>query len=236
MKQAPKPASGLLLIDKPRGKTSFSLVGILRKLLSVKTIGHAGTLDPMATGVMVMLVGKDYTRRSQEFMGHDKEYEAEITLGSTTDTYDAEGIVQTTSTIIPTLEELQTALNRFQGEVAQVPPMFSAKKVQGKKLYDLARKGIEIERRPCLVNLKTILLTYNYPIIRLLIQCSKGTYIRSIAHDLGQILNSGAYLSALKRTKSGQFYLQDCLPGHLVFNFPLDESRQYVLTHLRDCL
>lgn len=232
MKQAPSLPSGILLIDKPKGKTSFSLVAVLRKLLKVKTIGHAGTLDPMATGVMVMLIGKEYTRRSNELTGHDKEYEAEITLGAISDTYDAEGVIETCSSSIPTLESLQAALTHFQGAVEQIPPMFSAKKINGQKLYDLARQGINIERKPCPVTLKTTLLSYTYPQVRLLIQCSKGTYIRSIAHDLGQILQCGAYLSKLIRTKSGQFQLEDCLPGQYVFDLSVDQSRQHVLEKL----
>lgn len=203
--------AGLLLIDKPKGRTSFSLVGELRRRLGVKCIGHAGTLDPFATGVMVMLVGKEYTKLSDRFLSCHKEYLAEIYLGSATDTYDCEGAVTFSSFIVPTLEEIELALLSFQGMIQQLPPMYSAKKIQGKKLYELARKGKEIERPFANVSLTTKLIHYHYPYLHLKIECSKGTYIRSVAHDLGQNLKCGAHLTNLQRTKSGTFHLSDCL-------------------------
>lgn len=223
---------GILLIDKPKGKTSFSLVSLLRKLLRVKTIGHAGTLDPMATGVMVLLVGKKYTAQSMALTGQDKEYEATITLGTTTDSYDAEGTVVATSRHIPSVEEVAQALQYFNGTIEQIPPMFSAKKVDGKKLYDLARKGQEVERKPVSITLKTTLLDYAYPFVKLHIACSKGTYIRSIAHELGERLSCGGHLSALVRTRSGSFNLPNCVSGKSLFEAPLEEARQLALAHL----
>lgn len=208
---------GLLVIDKPKFKTSFSLVSALRRLTKIKTIGHAGTLDPFATGVMVMLVGKHYTRQSEQFMNQDKEYLATVFLGVETDTYDTEGSVVLTDPYVPSLSEVEEALCHFQGKIFQIPPMFSAKKVEGKKLYELARKGIEIERAPVQIELKTTLLSYNYPEIKLKIECSKGTYIRTLAYDLGKKLKTVAHLSALVRTRSGQFHLKDCLNGELLF-------------------
>lgn len=232
MMQNPQmPREGLFLIDKPKGKTSFSLVSLLRKLLNVKTVGHAGTLDPMATGVMVLLVGKKYTTQSQSLTGHDKAYEAEVTLGITTDTYDAEGETTKTSPLVPTLEELKEALLKFQGTIEQTPPMFSAKKINGKKLYDLARAGQEVARAPCSITLTTTLLEYQYPKIRLKVECSKGTYVRSIAHDLGELLNCGAHLSGLIRTKSGPFLLENCLSGQKLFEAPLEEARLQLAAH-----
>lgn len=219
------PPEGIYLIDKPKGKTSFSLVSLLRKLLNVKTIGHAGTLDPMATGVMVLLVGKKFTTQSDTLTGQDKAYEAEITLGITTDSYDAEGETTKTSPLIPTPEQLKEVLLKFQGTIQQTPPMFSAKKINGQKLYDLARAGKEVERAPCTITLKTTLLDYQYPIVRLKVDCSKGTYIRSIAHDLGELLGSGAHLSGLIRTKSGPFLIENCLSGQKLFEAPLEEAR-----------
>lgn len=211
------PSEGILLIDKPKGKTAFDLVAILRRKLKVKTIGHAGTLDPMATGVMVMLVGRNYTKRSNQLLSADKEYIGQICLGIETDTYDAEGSTLKTSEKVPTLEEVQLALESFQGEVLQIPPMYSAKKINGQKLYELARKGKTIERPPQRVKLHTELLHYAYPHIDVKITCSKGTYIRSIAQDLGALLGCGAHLSALVRTRSGNYRLSECINGEKLY-------------------
>lgn len=210
------PTAGILLINKPKNKTSFSLVGALRRLLKIQKIGHAGTLDPFATGVMVMLVGKQYTRLSNTFLDADKEYVAKVLLGVETDSYDCDGQVTRTSDKIPSTLELTQALTHFSGDIEQTPPMFSAKKVKGKKLYELARKGITIERAAVKVHIKTELLSYDYPIVNLRIQCSKGTYIRSIAHDLGTMLGCGAHLIDLQRTRSGSFKIDDCLDGALL--------------------
>jgi len=205
------PTCGILIVDKAVGKTSFSLVSLLRKLTSVRKIGHAGTLDPFATGVMVMLIGANYTRRSEEFMSHDKEYLATAMLGISTTTYDCEGEETARSSHVPSLDEIEQALKHFQGKILQVPPMFSAKKIQGQKLYHLARKGIEVERQAVPVELWTQLLAYEYPYLRLKIRCSKGTYIRSLAHDLGNLLHTGAHLSALTRSRSGPFSLDQAI-------------------------
>jgi tRNA pseudouridine55 synthase len=202
---------GILLVDKPKGPSSFSLVQTLRKRLGIKKIGHAGTLDPFATGVMVMLIGRRYTRLSDRFLCNDKEYLAEVCLGITTDTYDSEGIVIAQSPHIPSLEDILQKLKLFQGEIDQIPPMYSAKKQQGKKLYELARKGIEVEREPVKVTLQTHLIHYEYPRLDLRITCSKGTYIRSLAYDLGMMLGCGAHLTNLRRTRSGKFNLEDCI-------------------------
>lgn len=204
--------NGILLIDKEKGSTSFHLVSLLRKKTHIETIGHAGTLDPFATGVMVLLIGRPFTRLSEQFLNSDKQYRATLHLGVATDSYDIDGQVTSRSDLIPTLSQIELALSSFQGELLQVPPMFSAKKIGGKKLCDLARKGISVERQPVLVRLKITLLSYTYPHLELLVDCSKGTYIRSLAHDLGQALGCGAHLSALQRTKSGSFTLAMCLP------------------------
>jgi tRNA pseudouridine55 synthase len=215
---APGEAQGFLLVNKPLSKTSFSLVSALRKCLGVKKIGHAGTLDPAATGVMVMLIGKAYTKLSDRLLMQDKEYQAVVHLGISTDSYDAEGKILATSDYIPSEKELTLALESFQGTILQVPPMFSAKKIGGKKLYELARKGKEVERPAVEVTLKTTLLSYSYPHATLLIHCSKGTYIRSVAHDLGQALGCGGHLSSLQRLRSGPFCLHDCIDGELLFD------------------
>ncbi len=207
------PFFGLALLDKPKDKTSFYLVSFLRRLTNVRCIGHAGTLDPFATGLMVMLIGRPYTKLSNRFLLSDKEYSAKICLGSTTDSYDVDGETKSTSDKKPTLLEIEALLPEFQGEILQCPPMFSAKKVNGKKLYELARKGIEIKRESKKVRVEIDLISYNYPYLKLNVKCSSGTYIRSIAHDLGQRLGCGAYLETLVRTKVGPFSLnesQDC--------------------------
>ena len=228
-----EPIEGVLLVDKPKGKTSFSLIGVLRKILNVQKIGHAGTLDPMATGVMVILIGKRFTTLSDQLLTRDKEYVAEITLGVTTDTYDAEGIQVTESSFVPTKEALEEALKSFQGKVEQTPPMFSAKKQNGKKLYELARQGQVVEREKVTLEMSTQLIAYEYPKITLSVACSKGTYVRSIAHDLGQMLGSGAHLSGLVRSKSGSFSIGECIQGSLLFEAPLPEAKKIVLDNLR---
>lgn len=203
--------SGILVVNKAAGNTSFSLVSLLRKLTGERKIGHAGTLDPFATGVMVMLIGPAYTRLSEQFINHDKEYLTTVQLGIATTTYDCEGEVTSESTLIPELSEIEKALENFQGEIQQIPPMFSAKKIKGQKLYHLARKGVEIERPPALVKVWTQILAYEYPYLRLRVRCSKGTYIRSLAHDLGVLLKTGAHLAALQRSRSGPFTLEQSI-------------------------
>jgi tRNA pseudouridine55 synthase len=223
----PNPTSaphGVLFVDKPVGKTSFSLVAGLRRRLGVKKIGHCGTLDPLASGLMVLLVGRDYTRLADQYLAQDKEYTATIRLGTTTDSYDAEGQVTATSDICPTLEEVQTALAHFQGTIQQVPPMFSAKKQGGKKLYELARKGITVERPPVEVTLTVEILRYAYPEIDMRIACTKGTYVRSVAHDLGVILGCGAHLSGLRRTRSGAFHIDQAISGAHFDSLPIEET------------
>lgn len=216
---------GILLVNKPQGKTSFSLVRQLRKLTGVKKIGHAGTLDPFATGVMVMLIGKSYTVRSDSLLLQEKEYVGEVVLGASTDTYDCDGKVVANSKKVPSQEEVGEALAHFQGEIEQIPPMFSAKKFKGKKLYELARAGQEVERQPAKVHVITHLVSYSYPKLVLRITCSKGTYIRSIAHELGVMLGCGAYLSELQRTRSGEFLLSDCIDGTLLDLLDFDVMR-----------
>lgn len=209
---------GILLVDKPKGKTSFSLVSALRRKTGIRKIGHAGTLDPFATGVMVMLVGSKFTKLADQYISHDKEYWGQIRLGITTDSYDCDGAVVATSPHIPSKEDLQRALLSFQGTIPQTPPMFSAKKIEGKKLYELARKGIEVKRKEVLVTVKTTLLSYAYPFVEIEVSCSKGTYVRSIAHDLGNLLGCGAHLADLRRLRSGPFLLRDCIDGALLYS------------------
>lgn len=212
-----RPPEGIIILDKPEGQLSFGLVSFLRRFTNQSKIGHAGTLDPFATGVMVMLLGAPFTRLSAQFLNDDKEYVGTITLGIETDSYDRDGVIIAKSLEVPTLEELKSALAFFQGKVEQIPPMFSAKKIGGKKLCDLARKGKVVDRAAVTVEMHTELLAYEYPYIRIKVSCSKGTYIRSIAHDLGKILGTGAHLSSLRRTRSGKYHIEQAVsPSFLV--------------------
>lgn len=228
MKLEAPPVEGILLLNKPKGITSFGLVARLRRILGVKKIGHAGTLDPFATGVMVMLIGRNYTRLSDSFLCNDKEYVAELRFGQTTDTYDNEGEILAESDVVPSREALETVIAEYQGEIMQTPPMFSAKKVGGKKLCDLARKGQEVERKAVPVTVETTLLSYNYPHAVIRVAASKGTYIRSIGHEIGQKLGCGAHLSELQRIRSGKFPIDDCVS----VNFD-DATKEDVLPYLR---
>ncbi|SCA62951.1 tRNA pseudouridine synthase B [Chlamydiales bacterium SCGC AG-110-M15] len=207
---------GILLINKPKGHSSFSLIRTLRRRLNIRKIGHAGTLDPFATGVMIYLIGRDFTRKSDLFLNQDKEYIADVHLGVSTDTFDTEGKVTAYSEKVPTYDEVMNAITHFQGDIEQIPPMYSAKKVNGKKLCDLAREGKTAPRKPIYVKVETEILAYDYPNLRIQVNCSKGTYIRSIADELGAILGCGAHLSDLTRIRSGQFCLDDCLDGDLL--------------------
>jgi tRNA pseudouridine55 synthase len=163
-----------------------------------------------------MLIGRKYTQKSNEFLCCDKQYLATIQLGSTTDSYDIDGQVLSQNPYIPSLEEVEKAIGSFQGQIEQIPPMFSAKKVAGKKLYELARIGIAIERAPVKVHLQIKLIRYQYPMLEIEVSCSKGTYIRSLAHDIGHALTCGAHLFELTRTRSGSFHLNECISQDLL--------------------
>jgi tRNA pseudouridine55 synthase len=200
--KAPEPF-GFLVVDKPQGMTSHDVVSKVRRGIQVKRIGHAGTLDPMATGVLVLCIGTA-TRLSEYVMDSTKVYTTHVRIGIETDTYDADGQVTAThDTSHITLADVETALSHFQGQVSQIPPMYSAIKQGGKKLYDLAREGKEVERQPRTVHMTTSLLDAQLPDLILRVECSAGTYIRSIAHDLGAMLGVGAHLTALRRDSSG---------------------------------
>lgn len=200
---------GILLVNKPQGITSHDVVYKLRRIFHIKKIGHAGTLDPMATGLLVMLVGKA-TKVSQFLMSMDKEYVGTIRLGQSTDSQDAEGEILEERPVpelraADVLQEIKT----FIGDQYQTPPMFSAKKVNGQALYKLARKGQTIEREPRVINIaKFEMPRFESPEIDFLIACSKGTYVRTIAHDLGERLGCGGHLCRLHRTGVGQFRVE----------------------------
>ena len=208
----------VFLIDKPLDWTSFDAVkrvriGILRRLQRKKIkVGHAGTLDPLATGVLLLCTGKA-TKRIEELQKHTKEYEAEITLGATTPSYDMEHPVDATFPYEHiTREMVENTLKQFIGDIAQRPPLFSACKVDGKRAYDLARKGSDMQLEPKQIRIDNIeLLEFDLPKIRIRVTCGKGTYIRSLARDIGEALESGAYLSELTRTRVGEFKLTDCI-------------------------
>ena len=208
----------VLFFDKPLGWTSFKVVGHARyhicKRLGVKKlkVGHAGTLDPLATGVMIVCTGKA-TKRIEEFQYHTKEYVADIRLGATTPSYDLEHEIDATyPTELITRELVEATLQQFVGEIQQVPPAFSACMVNGTRAYDLARKGEEVELKPKLLVIDEIeLLECQLPDIRVRVVCSKGTYIRALARDIGEALQSGAHLTALRRTRVGDVRVEDCM-------------------------
>lgn len=202
---------GILLVDKPVNKSSFACVAAARRRLGVKKIGHGGTLDPFATGLIVLLVGRNYTKRAGEFLEGNKEYQATALLGVATDSYDCDGVEQARSELIPTLTEVEAVLSRFQGAIEQIPPMFSAKKIAGTRLYELARKGITVERKASLVHVTCRIIRYSYPELEFHVTCSKGTYIRSLAHDIGIALGSYAHLTKLRRLSSGPFSLSNAI-------------------------
>lgn len=205
----PEPArSGILVVDKPAGRTSHDVVQAVRRASGVRRVGHAGTLDPLATGVLVVCLGSA-TRVIEEIQSAPKSYTARILLGVSTTTYDAEGeVVDRRDAADVTREAAIDALSRFRGVIEQVPPMYSAVKHQGRRLYDLARKGLEVERAARPVTVHAVELTdWQPPELELRMRVSSGTYVRSIAHDLGQDLGVGAHLVALRRTAVGRFDL-----------------------------
>ena len=219
-----------MYFNKPLGWTSFKVVGHVRyhicRRMGVKKlkVGHAGTLDPLATGVMIVCTGKA-TKRIEEFQYHTKEYVADIRLGATTPSFDLEHEIDATyPTEHITRELVEETLQRFKGEIQQVPPAFSACMVNGKRAYDLARKGKEVDLKPKLLVIDEIeLLQCNLPDIRVRVVCSKGTYIRALARDIGVALGSGAHLTALQRTRVGNVRLEDCLDP-LVFRDWIDRQ------------
>lgn len=203
--------SGILLVDKPAGWTSHDVVGRLRRMTGQRRIGHSGTLDPMATGLLVVFLGR--ATRAVEFAeGHDKAYTALLRPGVVTDTLDTTGAVLATSPERPTRSELESALGAFRGEIEQLPPMYSALKYNGKKLYEIARAGGEVERKPRPVTIYRLECTGERDGDFVLeVECSKGTYIRTLCDDIGRALGCGACMSGLRRTRAGGFDVRDAL-------------------------
>ncbi len=213
---------GLLLLDKPKTWTSFDVVNYVRKIVATAEgkkpknckVGHTGTLDPLATGLLVLLVGKDYTRRAAEFSKLDKTYEVTMMLGQTSTTGDEEGKKQVTGDRKPDNRELEAVLEQFTGEIMQTPPAYSAMKINGERAYKLARAGkaVELAARPTTIYTNT-LTSYNYPFVTFTSRVSSGTYIRSLVSDMGVALETGAYMSDLRRTTVGEFTIADaCSP------------------------
>jgi len=221
---------GVLLVDKPADHTSHDVIARLRGKLKMKRIGHAGTLDPMATGVLIVLVGKA-TRVSQYLMSVDKEYTGTISLGKVTTTQDAEGEMLETRPVPPFTEaEIRAAMKTFVGDQYQTPPMYSAIKIDGVPLYKKARQGEEVEREPRFIRVSSFDLTrFSSPEIDFILRCSKGTYVRTIGHDLGQKLGCGAHLSKLRRTGSGKFTIGQCLTLDEIQAMPLPDIEKRLL-------
>ncbi len=213
--QAVKNAiSGVLVVDKPVGLTSHDIVEIVRRGTGIRRAGHTGTLDPRASGVLVILVGPA-VRLSEFVSAADKRYQAIIRLGGSTDTFDADGrFTHTSSTPVNiTEEQFEKALKNFIGQIEQTPPPFSAVKVHGRKAYDMAREGETVDLQPRIINVYHLeVLEWAPPEVVIDVHCSSGTYVRSLANDLGNVLGCGAYLVGLRRTKSGRFSLRDATP------------------------
>jgi len=221
--------NGVLLVDKGQDMTSHDVVAVARRCLNMKKIGHCGTLDPMATGMLILVLGTA-TRLSDLLMSEDKEYVGTITLGKTTNTQDAEGETVEEKPVPAdlTLDQVKAAFDTLKGDFYQMPPMVSAIKIDGVPLYKLARKGIEVVREPRFVRVYDYEITrFEPPQIDFRVVCSKGFYVRTYAHDIGQKLGCGAHLSALRRTRSGHFKL---LPGkHATFSMLKEGRRDEVL-------
>ncbi len=226
-----EPTDGALLIDKPPGFTSHDVVNVIRRKLDMKRVGHCGTLDPSATGLLIVVTGKG-TKLSERLMGDDKAYDGCIRFGETTDSYDADGNTVDTLPIPPlTVEELNETAAKLTGDMMQTPPMVSAVKVGGKPLYKYARKGIEVERKARLVHVYHFkIFDYEAPEAEFAITCTKGTYIRSLAHDLGQLVGCGAHLTELRRTESGKFDLDEATPLEDLLEMPRAEVVSKILS------
>ena len=222
--------SGVLVVDKPVGMTSHEVVQVIRRGTNIRRAGHTGTLDPRASGVLVILVGPA-VRLSEYVSASDKRYQAIIRLGSKTDTYDSDGQVTDTAPVNVTMEQFGEALKKFVGEIEQTPPPYSAVRVQGRHAYEKAREGEEVDLKPRIINVYSLdILEWNPPEVTVDVHCSSGTYVRSLAYDLGEVLGCGAMLSGLRRTKSGRFSLKDAVPlRKLVESFETQTWYQYVI-------
>ena len=225
--------SGMLLIDKPAGWTSFDVVNFVRSRFNVPKVGHCGTLDPAATGLLVLMLGA-FTRKSEFFSGDDKSYEGTLELGRVTDSGDLDGeVVRTADCSGVTEDAVRKAFAEFTGEQLQTPPMVSAVKVGGKKLYELARKGVEVEREPRKIVISRFeLLKFASPYCDFAVDCSKGTYIRTLCADVGEKLGCGGVLAKLRRTRSGRFSVADALSLETLKDLDQTAFRDLVIAKL----
>ena len=228
------PLDGAILIDKPAGPTSHDVVDAIRRRFSIKKVGHCGTLDPNATGLLIIVLGRG-TKLSEKLMGDDKAYEGAIKFGETTNSYDSDGEITSTAPVpLLTMEQLNEAAAAFAGDQMQTPPMVSAIKKDGVPLYKLARKGIEVAREPRLVHIYNFRFTgYRAPLGQFRIACTKGTYVRSLAHELGQKLGCGAHLATLRRVTSGKFEVADATGLDDVLQLTTAELERKVIPFLK---
>lgn len=224
---------GALLVDKPAGMTSHDVVDEIRRHFGIKKVGHCGTLDPNATGLLIIVLGKA-TKLSERLMSDDKVYEGTIKFGESTDSFDSDGELVASLPVPPiTLDELNKLAEEFVGDQMQTPPMVSAVKKGGVPLYKLARKGVEVQREPRLIHIYNFKFSsYEEPMGRFRLACTKGTYVRSIAHELGQKVGCGAHLVQLSRTKSGKFELSQAIPLEKILSSSESELERYVIPFL----
>lgn len=220
---------GVLLVDKPQGITSHDVVDRVRRHFNLKKVGHCGTLDPMATGLLVLVLGRA-TKLSDRLISEDKEYEGTLCLGVTTDSQDADGqVVEERPVPALSLEEIVQASEPFKGDIYQIPPMVSAKKIGGQALYKLARKGKEVEREPRLIHIYRLdFFEFEPPRVKFRMLCTKGTYVRTLSHDLGQKLGCGAHLCQLRRTASGSLTLAEAKTLDEILAMNLSSLRERV--------
>ena len=227
------PLDGALLVDKPVGPTSHDVVDAIRRRFRIRKVGHCGSLDPNATGLLVVVLGRA-TKLSEKLMSEDKVYEGTIKLGETTSTYDADGEINASLPVpLLTLEHLNEVASSFTGDQMQMPPMVSAIKKDGVPLYKLARKGIEVERKERLIHIYTFQFTAcEIPLAQFRVACTKGTYVRTLVHDLGQKLGCGAHLAALRRVNSGRFEVDAALPLDRILDLSNTELERRVIPFL----
>ena len=228
------PLDGALLIDKPAGPTSHDVVDALRRTFRLEKVGHCGTLDPNATGLLIIVLGRG-TKLSEKLMSDDKVYEGTVKFGETTDSYDADGELVSSLPLLPmTLDEINESAATFHGDQMQMPPMVSAVKVKGVPLYKLARKGLEVERKARLIRIYTFRFTrYEEPYGSFRVACTKGTYVRSMAHELGQKLGCGAHLATLRRLVSGKFDVANAITFEEALNLTTVDLEKRVIPYLQ---
>jgi tRNA pseudouridine55 synthase len=208
-----KNISGFLLINKPEGMTSYQVVEQIKRITGIKKVGHSGVLDSFASGLLIIGINREATKKLNEFLKMDKEYVAVFRLGKESDTYDRDGVIkENLVTKIPTLEEIKKCLATFEGEIEQIPPPYSNKKINGQRARDLIQKGLTVILKPQKIKIYQIeILDYKFPDLKIKISCSSGTYIRSLAHDFGLKIKTGAYVEKLTRTKIGEYELKEAI-------------------------